>query len=217
MSMSFSDVTLELLQGFSYTCLLFAVTWILAVPLGVLFCRLSLSKNPIVVKIMQVFIWVIRGTPLMLQIIVVFYAPGLLFNAPSTSRMLAAIAALVINYAVYFSEIFRSGYQSVAKSQTEAAEVLGFSRSQIFSRVILVQVIKKIIPPMSNETLSLVKDTALARVIAINEVLMAAQKIVSTYGIIWVLFYTAVFYLALNGLLSILSKRLEKRLSFFEA
>jgi polar amino acid transport system permease protein len=215
--MSFSEVTLELLEGFGYTCLLFAVTWVLAVPLGVVFCRLSLSKSKVLTKVMQVFIWVIRGTPLMLQIIVVFYVPGLLFNAPSTSRMIAAIAALVINYAVYFSEIFRAGYQSVSKSQTEAAEVLGLTRWQIFTQVILLQVIKKTIPPMSNETISLVKDTALARVIAINEVLMAAQTIVSTYAIIWVLFYAGVFYLILNGVLSILLKSLEKKLSFFEA
>jgi polar amino acid transport system permease protein len=161
--------------------------------------------------------WVIRGTPLMLQIIVVFYVPGLLFNIPSTSRMIAVIVALVINYSVYFSEIFRSGYQSINKGQREASLVLGLNKREMFFNVLLIQIIKRVIPPITNETISLVKDTALARVIAINEVIMTAQNIVSTYAIIWVLFYTGVFYLVFNGVLSLLLKGLEKKLQYFEA
>jgi polar amino acid transport system permease protein len=215
--MSFQEVTLELLHGFGITCLLFVVTWVLSIPLGVLFCSLSLSRFKFIRKIMQVFIWVIRGTPLMLQIIVVFYVPGLLFNIPSTSRMIAVIVALVINYSVYFSEIFRSGYQSINKGQREASLVLGLNKREMFFNVLLIQIIKRVIPPITNETISLVKDTALARVIAINEVIMTAQNIVSTYAIIWVLFYTGVFYLVFNGVLSLLLKGLEKKLQYFEA
>jgi polar amino acid transport system permease protein len=215
--MSFLEVTQELLEGFGITVLLFALTWLLSVPLGIFFCRLTMSRFKPLHLFMQFFIWVIRGTPLMLQIIVIFYIPGLLFQVPSTDRMVAVVVALVINYSIYFSEIFRSGYESVAKSQREAAEVLGFSPLEIFTRVILIQVIKKILPPLSNETISLVKDTALARVIAVSEIIMTAQKIVATYAIIWVLFYTGVFYLLFNGLLSLLLKRGEKRLSYFEA
>ncbi len=153
----------------------------------------------------------------MLQIIVVFYVPGLLFNIPSTSRMIAVIVALVINYSVYFSEIFRSGYQSINKGQREASLVLGLNKREMFFNVLLIQIIKRVIPPITNETISLVKDTALARVIAINEVIMTAQNIVSTYAIIWVLFYTGVFYLVFNGVLSLLLKGLEKKLQYFEA
>ncbi|MCR4697972.1 MAG: amino acid ABC transporter permease [Bacilli bacterium] len=216
MSISFADVTLKLLDGLGTTCLIFIISWVLSIPLGVLFCRLSLSKNKIISKIMQVFIWVIRGTPLMLQIMVVFYVPGLLFNWPSLPRIVAAIVAIVINYSVYFSEIFRAGYQSISKGQKEAGFVLGLSRIEIFFKVQLLQIIKKIMPPMTNETISLVKDTALARIIAVNEVMLAADKIVGTYAIVWVLFYTAIFYLVVVGIISLLFKGVEKKLNYFE-
>jgi polar amino acid transport system permease protein len=216
MSISFADVTLKLLDGLGTICLIFIISWVLSIPLGVLFCRLSLSKNKIISKIMQVFIWVIRGTPLMLQIMVVFYVPGLLFNWPSLPRIVAAIVAIVINYSVYFSEIFRAGYQSISKGQKEAGFVLGLSRIEIFFKVQLLQIIKKIMPPMTNETISLVKDTALARIIAVNEVMLAADKIVGTYAIVWVLFYTAIFYLVVVGIISLLFKGVEKKLNYFE-
>ncbi len=216
MSISFADVTLKLLDGLGTTCLIFIISWLLSIPLGVLFCRLSLSKNKLISKIMQVFIWVIRGTPLMLQIMVVFYVPGLLFNWPSLPRIVAAIVAIVINYSVYFSEIFRAGYQSISKGQKEAGFVLGLSRIEIFFKVQLIQIVKKIMPPMTNETISLVKDTALARIIAVNEVMLAADKIVGTYAIVWVLFYTAIFYLVVVGIISLLFKGVEKKLNYFE-
>ena len=216
MSISFLDVTLKLLSGLGNTILIFLVSFSIAIPLGVLFSRFSLSKNKVLQKVMQVFIWVIRGTPLMLQIMVVFYVPGLLFNLPSLPRIIAAILAISINYAVYFSEIFRAGYQSISKGQKEAGFVLGLSRMEIFFKIQLLQIIKKIIPPMTNETISLVKDTALARIIAVNEVMLAADKIVGTYAIVYVLFYSAIFYLLVVGIISLLFKMLEKKLSYFE-
>lgn len=152
----------------------------------------------------------------MLQIMVVFYVPGLLFNLPSLPRMIAAIVAIVINYSVYFSEIFRAGYQSIYKGQREAGFVLGLSRTQVFWKIELLQIIKKILPPMTNETISLVKDTALAKIITVSEIMLTADHIVGTYAIVYVLFYTGVFYLALVGVISILSKLAEKKLTFFE-
>lgn len=152
----------------------------------------------------------------MLQIMVVFYVPGLLFNLPSLPRMIAAIVAIVINYSVYFSEIFRAGYQSIHKGQREAGFVLGLSRIQVFWKIELLQIIKKILPPMTNETISLVKDTALAKIITVSEIMLTADHIVGTYAIVYVLFYTGVFYLALVGVISILSKLVEKKLTFFE-
>lgn len=216
MSISFFDVTLKLLSGLGNTILIFLVSFSIAIPLGVLFTRFSLSKNKVLQKVMQVFIWVIRGTPLMLQIMVVFYVPGLLFNLPSLPRIIAAILAISINYAVYFSEIFRAGYQSISKGQKEAGFVLGLSRMEVFFKIQLLQIIKKIIPPMTNEAISLVKDTALARIIAVNEVMLAADKIVGTYAIVYVLFYSAIFYLLVVGIISLLFKMLEKKLSYFE-
>ncbi len=216
MSISFFDVTLKLLSGLGNTLLIFLISLSISIPLGVLFTRFSLSKNKVLQKVMQVFIWVIRGTPLMLQIMVVFYVPGLLFNLPSLPRIIAAILAISINYAVYFSEIFRAGYQSISKGQKEAGFVLGLSRMEIFFKIQLLQIIKKIIPPMTNETISLVKDTALARIIAVNEVMLAADKIVGTYAIVYVLFYSAIFYLLVVGIISLLFKMLEKKLSYFE-
>jgi amine acid ABC transporter, permease protein, 3-TM region, His/Glu/Gln/Arg/opine family len=215
--MDFFEVTQELLQGFGVTILLFALTWIIAIPLGVLFCRMTLSRLKGLHYFMQGFIWVIRGTPLMLQIIVIFYVPGLLFNWQGIDRFVAVLVALSINYGIYFSEIFRSGYQSVSEGQKDAALMLQFSRSQIFTRVLFLPILKKILPPLSNETISLVKDTALARVIAVSEILLTAQKIVATYAIIWVLFYTGVFYLIFNGVLSVILKKAERKLEYFKA
>lgn len=215
--MSFLDVTLELLQGFGITVFLFAVTWLLSIPLGMIFARMTMSKLRPLHYFMQGLIWVIRGTPLMLQIIVIFYVPGLLFNWQGTDRLLAVIVALSLNYGIYFSEIFRSGYESVSQGQKDAGLVLLMSRREIFTHVLFLPILKKILPPLSNETISLVKDTALARVIAVSEVLLAAQKIVATYAIIWVLFYTGVFYLLFNGVLSFLLKRMENRLAYFQA
>ena len=161
------------------------------------------------------FIWIIRGTPLMLQVIVVFYGPGLWFNYPIKSRLIAVIIAFVINYACYFSEIYRSGIESISEGQKEAGQVLGMRKSQIFFQIIFPQVLKRIIPPISNEVMTLVKDTSLARVIALSEVIMIAQETVRMEGILCPLFYTGVFYLIFNGLLTIIFAKLEKKLDYY--
>lgn len=159
-------------------------------------------------------VWVIRGTPLMLQILVIFYGPGLLFGLPLLPRFTAALVSFVINYACYFSEIFRGGIQSVPAGQYEAGQVLGMTRPQIFFRITLLQVIKRIVPPMSNEFITLVKDTALVRIISVYEIIWMGESYIKK-GMIWPLFYTAVFYLAVNGLLTLLFGRFEKKLSYF--
>ena len=165
----------------------------------------------------KTLVWIVRGTPLMLQIIVVFYVPGLVFNAPISSRLNAAVIAFSLNYAFYLSEIFRGGIESISKSQYEAGQVLGMTNAQIFFRVILLQVIKRISAPMSNEVITLVKDTALARVIMVVEILKVAENLVASKALIWPLFYTAAFYLLFVGILTLLFGYLEKRLSYFKA
>jgi polar amino acid transport system permease protein len=215
--MNFAEVSQELLNGFLVTILLFLVTFILSIFVGILFCRIRMSKNKFISKLFQIFIWIIRGTPLMLQIIVIFYVPGLLFNIKGFNRYAAVIIALTINYSVYYGEIFRSGYESIDKGQFDASYNLGLSKREIFFKVVLLQVVKKVLPPFTNETISLVKDTALARVISVTEIIFAAQKITATYALIYVLFYTGVFYLAFNGLLSLLFNKLENKLKFVGA
>ena len=213
--MSFANVSLALLEGFGTTCLLFALTLIFAIPLGLIISFGSMSKFKPLKVVVKIFIWIIRGVPLMLQVIVVFYMPGLLFDIPMKSRMLAVVIAFVINYACYFSEIFRAGIESISKGQYEAGQVLGMTKTQIFFKIILLQVIKRIVPPMSNEIITLVKDTSLARVIAVNEIIMSAERITATYAIVYPLFYTGVFYLVFVGVLTLLFNWLEKKLSFF--
>lgn len=214
--MSFAEVTLELLKGFAVTCQLFILTLIIALPLGLLIAFGSMSRFLPFRYLTKTFVWVIRGTPLMLQVIAVFYVPGLLFDLPMSSRMLAVLIAFVINYACYFSEIYRGGIESISKGQYEAGQVLGLTKTQIFFKIILFQVIKRIIPPMSNEIITLVKDTSLARVIAVEELTRLSQDIVNVYGIIWPLFYAGVFYLVFNGLLSLLFGWIEKKMDFYK-
>ncbi len=213
--MGFWEVTLSLLAGLEKTCLIFALTLVLALPLGLVIAFGSMSKFKPLAYLTKIFVWIIRGVPLMLQIIVVFYVPGFLFGTPLFSRFGSVIAAFVINYACYFSEIYRGGIESISRGQYEAGQVLGMTKSQIFFKVILMQVVKRIIPPMSNEIITLVKDTALARVIMIVELIQSAQNY-AAYGIMWPLFYTAVFYLVFVGLLSLLFGFLEKKLDYYK-
>ena len=213
--MSFANVSLALLEGFGLTCLLFALTLIFAIPLGLIISFGSMSKFKPLKVLVKIFIWIIRGVPLMLQVIVVFYMPGLLFDIPMKSRMLAVVIAFVINYACYFSEIFRAGIESISKGQYEAGQVLGMTKTQTFFKIILLQVIKRIVPPMSNEIITLVKDTSLARVIAVSEIIMSAERLTATYAIVYPLFYTGAFYLVFVGVLTLLFNWLEKKLSFF--
>ena len=213
---TFGDVTLRLLGGFGYTCAIFAITLVCALPLGMVFCMLSRCRLKPVRAVMRVFVWIIRCTPLMLQIFVVFFVPGLVFNVSGMDRFLAVCIAFVINYAVYFSEIYRGGIEAIPAGQYEACRVLGLTRSQTFFRVVLPQVVKRIMPPMSNEVMTLVKDTSLANVISIGELILTAKEIVNMNGIIYPLFYTAVFYLAMCGILTLLFRFAEKKLDYYK-
>ena len=214
--MGFWDVTLSLLSGLKETCLIFALTLVLALPLGLVISLGSMSKFKPLSAVTKIFVWIIRGVPLMLQVIIVFYVPGFLFGVPLMDRFVAVIVAFVINYACYFSEIYRGGIESISKGQYEAGQVLGMTKSQVFFKVILLQVIKRILAPMSNEVITLIKDTALARVVMVIELIKAAERFAS-YGLMWPLFYTAVFYLVLVGILTLLFGYFEKKLSYFKA
>ncbi|MBQ1567273.1 MAG: amino acid ABC transporter permease [Erysipelotrichaceae bacterium] len=213
-------VTLSLLQGFLMTLKLFSLTLLLSLPLG-LFMALGVMSNLRVLSYpLKFLIWVIRGTPLMLQLLVVYYGPGIflgrnIWGMGDNGRFIASLFAFVLNYACYFAEIYRGGIQAVPQGQYEAGKVLGLSKWEIFRNIVLLQVIKKIIPPVSNEVITLVKDTSLARVIAVYEIIWKGQSFIKSQGIIWPLFYTGAFYLIFSGLLTILSDKLEEKLSYF--
>ena len=213
--MTFSTITLELLKGFWENLRLFGLTLVFALPLGLIICFCSMSKFKPLKWLSKTFVWIIRGTPLMLQLFVVFYVPGIVFNTPMKTRFMAALVAFVINYAAYFSEIYRGGIESVPIGQHEAGMVLGMTKKQIFFKVTLMQVVKKIVPPMSNEIITLVKDTSLARVIAVSEVIMMADRFTAR-GLIWPLFYTGVFFLVFNGFLTIVFGKIEKKLNYYK-
>ena len=204
----------SLTSGFIFNIELFVITLVLALPLGLVITFLSTPKFKPLKYVMKVYIWVIRGTPLMLQLFVILYAPGLLFGIPMSSRFTAAIAAFVINYSAYFSEIYRAGIESISRGQYEAGQVLGMTRSQIFFKVILLQVIKRIVPPMGNEVITLTKDTSLARVIGVAEIIMSAERF-TKQGLIWPLFSTGLFFLVFNGVLSLLLGWIEKKMDYF--
>ena len=211
----FLPVTMELLRGFWETVKIFFLTLAFSLPLGLVVAFGSMSRFCPLKRLTQGFVWIIRGTPLMLQLIAIFYGPGLLFDIHILGRFEAVIVAFVINYACYFSEIYRGGIESVPRGQYEAGQVLGMTKSQIFFQVTLLQMVKRIVPPMSNEVISLVKDTSLARVIAITEITKAGEAFMKSAGITWPLFYTAVFYLAFVGILTILFHFIERKLSYF--
>ncbi|WP_026522688.1 amino acid ABC transporter permease [Butyrivibrio sp. VCB2001] len=216
----FWTVTLSLLEGFWGTLKLFCLTLVFSLPLGLAICLCSMSKVKLIKLPIRLIIWVIRGTPLMLQLLVIYYGPGIflginVWGTDNKGRFLAALIAFVINYACYFSEIYRGGIQSIPVGQREAGKVLGMSRSQIFFKITMLQLIKRIVPPISNEIITLVKDTSLARVIAVYEIIWNGQSFIKSSGIIWPLFYTGAFYLIFSGLLSVLFARIEKRLDYF--
>ncbi len=216
----FQEVTLALLEGFWTNIKLFALTLMFALPLGLIISVGSMSRLKILRLPVRFMIWVVRGTPLLLQLIAIYYGPGIIFSKQlwgggDAGRFHAALFAFVFNYACYFSEIYRGGIQSIPTGQYEAGQVLGMTRAQIFFKVVLLQVIKRIVPPISNEVITLVKDTSLARVIAVYEILWNGQSFIKSDGIIWPLFYTGAFYLIFSGLLTILLGRLERRLDYF--
>ncbi|MBR2421760.1 MAG: amino acid ABC transporter permease [Oscillospiraceae bacterium] len=210
----FTLVTTELLLGFWESLKVFGLTLLFSIPLGLVVCFGSMSSFKPLKALTRGFVWVIRGTPLMLQLIIIFYGPGLMFDLPAMPRFTATIVAFSINYACYFSEIYRGGIESIPVGQYEAGQVLGMTKSQIFFKVVLLQVIKRITAPMGNEVITLVKDTSLARVIGIYELIWAGEQFIKK-GLIWPLFYTGVFYLVFSGLLTILLGYLEKKLDYF--
>ena len=210
----FVPVTTALLTGFWESLKVFTLTLVFSIPLGLVVCFGSMSKFKPLKWLTRGFVWIIRGTPLMLQLIIIFYGPGLIFGLPAMPRFTATIVAFAINYACYFSEIYRGGIESIPKGQYEAGQVLGMTKQQIFFKVVLLQVVKRIMAPMSNEVITLVKDTSLARVIGIYEIIWAGESFIKK-GLIWPLFYTGVFYLVFSGLLTILFSKLEKKLDYF--
>ena len=208
--------------GFLKTLEIFAVTLLGALPLGLIIAFGSMSRFIPLKALIRTIVWIVRGTPLMLQLLIIYYGPGILFDnniwgGGANGRLTAALAAFIINYACYFSEIYRGGIESISKGQIEAGQVLGMTRSQIFFKIVLLQVIKRIVPPMSNEIITLVKDTSLARIIAVYELIWAGQTFIKGAAIIWPLFMTGVFYLAFSGLLTLLFGYIEKKLSYFSA
>ncbi|MBQ7597107.1 MAG: amino acid ABC transporter permease [Clostridia bacterium] len=211
--------------GFLQTLKLFCTTLLGALPLGLVISFGSMSKVKVVNKLTRLFVWIVRGSPLMLQLLIIYYFPGLVWHKPiwgggEDGRFLAATVAFIINYACYFSEIFRGGIQSIPVGQYEAGQVLGLTKTQTFFRVVLLQVIKRIVPPMSNEIITLVKDTSLARIIALQEIIWAGQAFMKgSHGIsgaIWPMFFTMVYYLFASGILTVLLGRLEKKLDYFK-
>ena len=210
-----SDVLDSLVGGFWLNLQIFVMTLLMALPLGLVITFGSMTKFRPLRYLTRVFVWSIRGTPLMLQLFVVMYMPGLVFGIPMKSRMTAVLIAFVINYAAYFSEIYRGGIESIPKGQYEAGQVLGMTRSQVFFRVVLLQVVKRITPPMSNEVITLVKDTALARVVSVAEIIMCAERY-TKQGLIWPLFSTGLFFLLFNGVLTLLFGYFEKKMDYFK-
>jgi len=220
-------VTVQLLSGFRLTLALFFLTLIFALPLGLVFAFGTMSKVSPIRWIVKGFVYIIRGTPLLLQLMIIVYIPGIIFHYPLTrwaifggnvpmAYFFGALVAFIINYACYFSEIYRGGIESIAKGQYEAGQVLGMTKTQIFFRIILLQVIKNILPPIANETITLVKDTALARTVSVMEILFMANEILSLKQLIWPLFYTGVFYLAFNAIVTWIFGKLESKLSYYK-
>ena len=212
----FAEVLAALSKGFLVTLELFGITLVGAIPCGLLICLGSMSKIKPLKAVLRFIIWVIRGTPLMLQLLIIYYGPGLIlgsnwWGSGEHGRFIATIVAFIINYACYFSEIFRGGIQAIPVGQQEAGAVLGMTKSQIFFKITLMQVIKRIVPPMSNEIITLVKDTSLSRIIALQELIWAGQAFMKSAGIIWPLFFTGVYYLVFSGILTGVLGKIEKK------
>ena len=217
----FWTVTQTLLGGLAVTLEIFIWTLVFSLPLGLLLALASMSKVKPVKWLIDIFVWIIRGTPLMLQLIIIFYGPGLwlgtnIWGGSESSRITATVVAFTINYACYFSVIFRGGIQGVPAGQREAGEVLGMTKSQIFFKITLLQMVKRVVPPMSNEIITLVKDTSLARIISAYELTFTGFSFAKSAGIIWPLFYTGVFYLIFVGILTLIFNYIERRLSYFK-
>ena len=213
--MTFGAVTATLMTGMAVTLKLFFLTLLIALPLGLVVCLGTMSPFAPLRWLVKTVVWIVRGSPLMIQIMVIFYGPGLLFGWPLLPRFTAALVAFSVNYACYFAEIYRGGILSIPTGQQEAGLVLGMTKSQIFFKVTLLQVIKRIVPPMGNEFITLVKDTSLVRVISVYELIWMGETYIRK-GLIWPLFYTAVFYLIASGILTLWLGWFEKKLDYFQ-
>ena len=216
----FVQVTMELLRGMGTMFQIFILTLIFSLPLGLVLALGTMSKFKPLSYLIQVLVWIIRGTPLMLQLIIIFYGPGMwlghnIWGGNETGRITATVVAFTINYACYFSVIFRGGIEGIPAGQREAGQVLGMTRSQIFFKITLLQMVKRVVPPMSNEIITLVKDTSLARIIAAQELTQRGYSFMKSAGLVWPLFYTGLFYLIFVGVLTLLFNYIEKRLDYF--
>ncbi len=210
----FFDVTIILLQGFWTNILIFALTLLISIPLGLVVTFGSMSKFKPLAYLSKILVWIVRGTPLMLQIFIIYYIPGFL-GIPASSQLTSVIIAFAVNYAFYFSEIYRGGIEGVPKGQYEAGMVLGMTKPQIFKNIILLQVAKKIVPSMSNEVITLVKDTSLASVIGLTEIIKSSTQLMSSPGILYPLFYSGIFFLVFNGIVTLGLNKIEKKFSYY--
>lgn len=211
----------SLMIGFGETLKIFFLTLLGSLPLGLIISLGSMCKFKPLQALVKIIVWIIRGTPLMLQLIIIYYGPGLLlqtniWGTGSNGRTIATLVAFIINYACYFSEIYRGGIESIPKGQFEAGQVLGMTKKQIFFKVVLLQVVKRIVPPISNEVITLVKDTSLSRIIAIQEIIYFGERFIKNGGLLWPLLFTGVFYLAFSGILTLIFGRIEKKLAYFK-
>ena len=217
----FETVMKSLMIGFGETLKIFFLTLLGSLPLGLIISLGSMCKFKPLQALVKIIVWIIRGTPLMLQLIIIYYGPGLLlqtniWGTGSNGRMIATLVAFIINYACYFSEIYRGGIESIPKGQFEAGQVLGMTKKQIFFKVVLLQVVKRIVPPISNEVITLVKDTSLSRIIAIQEIIYFGERFIKNGGLLWPLLFTGVFYLAFSGILTLIFGRIEKKIAYFK-
>ena len=211
----FLTVTQALLKGFGTNFYIFILTLLMAIPLGFVITLGSMCRFKPVSAVTKIFVWIIRGTPLMLQLIIVMFGPSLMFEYKGMTRMNATLIAFVVNYAAYFSEIFRGGIEAIPNGQYEAGYVLGMSKVQVFFKIVLMQVVKRIVPPMGNEIITLVKDTSLARIISVIEITQTAQNYIASKALIWPLFYSGVFYLVFCGVLTVLFGYIEKKFDYY--
>ena len=217
----FWSVTQELMSGLGTTIQIFFWTLVFSLPFGLVLALASMSKWKPLRYLIQVIVWIIRGTPLMLQLIIIFYGPGLwlgknIWGGNEAGRITATVVAFAFNYACYFSVIFRGGIEGIPAGQREAGEVLGMTKSQIFFKITLLQMVKRVVPPMSNEIITLVKETSLARIIAAYELTFAGYSFMKSAGLTWPLFYTGVFYLLFVGILTLLFNYIERKLDYFK-
>ncbi len=216
----FETVISALNEGFVKTLEIFVATLIGALPLGLLLAFGTMSKFKPLKAATRAIVWAVRGTPLMLQLLVVYYGPGMImgnniWGVGDIGRNIAVYIAFIINYACYFAVVYRGGIEGIPQGQHEAGHVLGLTKNQIFFKIVFMQVIKRIMAPMSNEIITLVKDTSLARIILVYEVIWAGQTFIKSSGVIWPLFFTAVYYLLFVGILTIVFGKIEKKLDYY--